>query len=244
MYKKIISVLFVIILVSCSITGCKKDIKEEQPLPSKKDTSILLTDNLDPYVGFGFDNIRVETSNKNEPLKISGTYDREGNYVFSKLPNHTVIAVSKYFVNEIEDYDMLRCNLNNIHSALDIFNNLNYKIEFTLKNNNLIPKDATSNNIFFNQKYYFDYNVNQTKSTSIDGLETAVFEGTVIMSNDNAKYQYPIYGYSIWLKPNPVMLYTINLSPDASLSNTDKERLDSLANSFKAEGLNKNYTEE
>lgn len=230
MTKKIICVFMALMMTLCLFTGCStKDERNDKQAITITDTDIeyYLPDIIDSHVGFGYD-IPEKYAQFNR-----GIYDSDGTYYIYDSGNKVVFGVSKYFVNEIDDYDMLRCNLSEIKSSNDIFDKLNYKITFLYQN--VISKKESPSVVFSNDKLFqMSYSATSVSVNEIDNHDASVYEGTITIENNNKAKTVPIYGYSIWVKSNPIIFYVIDLSGNnATISEEFKNSLDSMLASFK-----------
>ena len=230
MLKKTICVVLSIFLIMGIFAGCspKEDPSDKQiQTLTNTDPEYYLPEVIDSHVGFGYD--VPETYS----LLNRGTFDSDGSYYICDTGNKIAYGVSKYYVNEIDDYDMLRCKIDEITSSNDIFDKINYKISFLYQNN--ISKKMFSNALMLSHdEMRISYEAESKNTEKIDGLETSVFEGFMKIQDGKETKNYPIYGYSIWLKSNPIIFYVINFDENTqNVSDELKQNVKDMAYSTK-----------
>lgn len=230
MFKKVLSIILAMVIIIGIFAGCTPKDREEYNNESKEptitDLEYYLPDITDNHVNFGFD-IPEAYKKLN-----SGNFDSDGTYYIYDAGTKVVYCMSKYFVNEVNDYDMLRCNLNDIKSANDIFDKLNYKITF-LYQNVLSRKAFFSNSLTLHDNTNIKYTVNHSDTDNIANLDASIFDGTMSFETKSGVKNYCVYGYSIWLNTNPIIFYVVDLNENNNVMSEDyKNNIKNMAYSL------------
>lgn len=230
MFKKVLCVFLSLLMIASIFSGCsKKEDTPDEPIRTITDTDpeYYIPDVIDSHVGFGYNVPEVYS------LLNRGSFDSDGSYYVSDVGNKIAYGVSKYYVNEIDDYDMLRCEIDKITSSNDIFDNINYKITFLYQN--VLSKKMFSNTLLFSSNgIKIFYEVESKIAEKVDGLDCSEFEGLMKVQNDKETKSYPIYGYSIWLKSNPIIFYVIDFNDNTeTVSDELKKNIKEMAYSVK-----------
>lgn len=229
MFKKSMSILLAIFLIVAVFSGCDNETKNERgesDIIGVTDIEYYIPDVIDLHISFGF-NVPDAYEKFNQ-----GRFSNNGTYYIADAGNKVAYGVSKYFVNENDDYDMIRCKLDEIKSAEDIFEKLNYKISFLYQD--ILSKKMFTHASLLRENFTFEYDVDFISSQKIDSLDSVSFEGTMTVLSDEEENTLKIYGHTIWNKVNPILFYVIDFGNEEQFKEA-KNNLDAMVDSFKAE---------